>query len=194
MQRIIEQIKLQAAMVGNSSVRTRMGTVSSYDPDGYCCKVVIQPEGTETGWLPIATPWCGNGWGLMVPVSVGDEVDVHFDDGDLGAGFVSSRFFNDVDRPLHAESGVFYLIHKSGSALKFNNDGSVDVAVSADLRATVGGNATIHVTGKTAWTSDGTIEHDGGTGSPKGVVQGDCMCSYTGKPHPHISGTVKGSK
>jgi hypothetical protein len=56
------------------------------------------------------------------------------------------------------------------------------------------GKCTVHIKGKTAWTSDGTIEWDGGSGSPKGVVQGDSVCAYTGKPHPHISATVKASK
>ena len=56
------------------------------------------------------------------------------------------------------------------------------------------GKCTVHIKGKTAWTSDGTIEWDGGSGSPKGVVQGDSVCAYTGKPHAHISATVKASK
>ncbi len=56
------------------------------------------------------------------------------------------------------------------------------------------GKCTVHIKGKTAWTSDGTIELDGGAGAVKGVVQGDSVCAYTGKPHPHISATVKASK
>jgi len=40
----------------------------------------------------------------------------------------------------------------------------------------------------------GTIELVGASGaSVKGVVQGDCLCTFTGKPHPMISVTVKGS-
>lgn len=31
-------------------------------------------------------------------------------------------------------------------------------------------------------------------GEPKGVVQGDCICAYTGQPHVHISETVKAGK
>lgn len=66
---------------------------------------------------------------------------------------------------------------------------------SGDLKITVSsGKCTVHIAGKTAWTSDGTIEMDGGSGSPKGVVQGDSVCAYTGKPHAHISATVKASK
>ena len=74
-------------------------------------------------------------------------------------------------------------------------EGNDDTTVtSGDITVTVSaGKCTVHIAGKTAWTSDGTIELDGGSGSPKGVVQGDCICTYSGKPHPMISSTVKAS-
>lgn len=74
-------------------------------------------------------------------------------------------------------------------------EGNDDTTItSGDLTVTVSaGKCTVHIAGKTAWTSDGTIELDGGSGSPKGVVQGDCLCTYSGKPHPMISTTVKSS-
>jgi hypothetical protein len=31
-------------------------------------------------------------------------------------------------------------------------------------------------------------------GGMKGVVQGDCICAFTGAPHGHVSGTVISSK
>ena len=31
-------------------------------------------------------------------------------------------------------------------------------------------------------------------GEPKGIVQGDCICAYTGSPHVHISFSVKAGK
>lgn len=38
------------------------------------------------------------------------------------------------------------------------------------------------------------INLDGGTGTPTGVVTGQCICSFTGGPHPDISTNVKASK
>jgi hypothetical protein len=65
---------------------------------------------------------------------------------------------------------------------------------SGDLTISVSaGKCTVHIAGKTAWTSDAGIDLDGGSGSPAGVVQGKCTCAYTGAPHPHISATVKAS-
>ena len=43
---------------------TRQGTVTAYDPDNYAVKVQLQPTGEETGWIPLSSPWVGNGWGL----------------------------------------------------------------------------------------------------------------------------------
>jgi len=78
--------------------------------------------------------------------------------------------------------------------VKIKNSEIVTVETGDITVDVVQGKCTVHIKGKTAWTSDGTIELDGGSGSPKGVVQGDSICCYTGKPHPHISATVKASK
>lgn len=68
------------------------------------------------------------------------------------------------------------------------NTGDITITATA-------GKCTVTIKGKTAWRSDGTIELDGTAGTGvKGVVQGDCICALTGKPHIHISASVKGSK
>ena len=59
----------------------------------------------------------------------------------------------------------------------------------------VAGKCTVHVKGKTVWQSEGTIDIDGtNTGAVKGIVQGDCICPYTRKPHIMVSASVRGSK
>jgi hypothetical protein len=47
--------------------------------------------------------------------------------------------------------------------------------------------------GTTLTMTDSTIESDGGPGAVQGNVQGDCICAYTGAPHPQRSDTVKSS-
>lgn len=126
---------------------TRVGTVSNYDPATYSAKVRIQPEDVETGWLPIASPWVGNGWGLFAAPKVGDVVEVRFQEGGKGAGMIGLRHFGDALRPLSVPSGEFWLQHESGSFLKFRNDGSVELHAAGDLNATVGGQANLTVTG-----------------------------------------------
>lgn len=54
--------------------------------------------------------------------------------------------------------------------------------------------ATVNCTGKATIKANGGIDADGaGAGSVKGCVQGDCMCAFTGLPHPQFSATVKAS-
>lgn len=143
----------QAQMAGNGRASVRLGIVSSYDPSNYSAKVKIQPEDTETGWLPIVSPWVGNGWGIFAPPSVGDLVEVQFQEDGIEAGFICQRFYNDSDRPASVPSGEFWLVHKSGSKLKFLNSGDVELESNANLKATVGGNATITVTGNAFLTA-----------------------------------------
>jgi phage baseplate assembly protein gpV len=187
---------MQAQMAASDTALPKTGIVTSYDPDHYAVKVKLQPEDTiETGWLPLLSPWVGNGWGMFCAPSVGDSVEIQFEQGGAEAAFACMRFFNDQDRPLAAPSGEFWLVHKSGSMLKFHNDGTVELASSSHLTATVGGNLTATVQGDAEVDAQGSITHKGGgASSAGGVVQKDCICAFTGKPHVMISSTVKASK
>jgi uncharacterized protein involved in type VI secretion and phage assembly len=131
---LLNMMRREALKVSGQQSLVRMGIVSSYDADHYAAKVRIQPEGHETGWLPVATPWVGNGWGLFAPPTEGDVVDVHFQEGGREAAFVSLRFFGDEAPPLSVPSGEFWLVHKSGSFVKFHNDGSVELSAASTLR------------------------------------------------------------
>jgi phage baseplate assembly protein V len=103
----------------------KAGIVSSYNPDSYTARVLLQPEGLDTGWIPIASQWIGNGWGLMVPPTPGDQVEVVFSDGNLGNGVIVGRLFSDKQLPPKVDSGELWLVHQTGSAFKLTNDGKV---------------------------------------------------------------------
>lgn len=133
MREMLNMMRLQAEMAGNNRAMTRVCTVISYDPSNYCAKVIIQPDGIETGWLPVTSPWIGNGWGLFAPPLIGDMVEVQFQEGSIEAGFIVGRFFSDEQRPLAAPPGEFWLVHQSGSKLKFHNDGTVELVAAGTL-------------------------------------------------------------
>lgn len=62
------------------------------------------------------------------------------------------------------------------------------IAIETTLKVTVkaGGKAVIEAAG--------TVELKGSTGAAvKGLVQGDCVCAFTGAPHAMVSATIKGS-
>lgn len=140
-------LQKQAALVGDRKMHTRLGTVSGYDKTYYAVKVALQPEGTETGWIPLGSSFVGNGWGLFCAPSIGDMVEVQFQEGDVEAAICCHRFFNDIDRPLPVPSGEFWLVHKSGSSLKFFNDGTVELHTHQNLSVQVDGNLVANVTG-----------------------------------------------
>ncbi|MCF7536147.1 phage baseplate assembly protein V [Pseudomonas petrae] len=121
---------------GDGSTYSRSGTISGYDPSSHCVKVTIQPEGYDTGWIQLSALGVGNGWGVLTGPQLGDEVSVAFDDGDPNLGKVTGRFFSDVNPPPAVPSGETWMLHESGSILRFNNDGTVslhsEVAINYD--------------------------------------------------------------
>jgi hypothetical protein len=170
----------------------RMATVTSYDPEHYAAKVKIQPENYETGFLPIATPWVGNGWGLFAPPSPGDVVDVHFQEGGKLAAYLSLRFFGNSLIPVSVPSGEFRLIHQSGSTLAFRNDGSVELTAAADLNINVTGNVNGFAT---QWNLIGDLIVSGDI-YDRGGVSGSIhtvRTVYNGHTHSDPQGGVTGA-
>lgn len=154
---LLNLMRQQAESVMGNVSHTRIGTVSSYDPNNYAVKVLLQPDGTETGWLPVGSAWVGNGWGMFAPPSIGTMVKVHFQEGNPEAGLVDVGHFNDGARPVNTPAGAFYLIHTTGSALKIKNDGSIDLITHGVLNVTTGGNTNVNVTGQVNLTASGKV-------------------------------------
>jgi phage baseplate assembly protein gpV len=111
---------------------------------------------------------------MLCPPSIGDAVELDFQEADGGVGSCGLRFFNDQDRPLPCPSGEFWLVHQSGSLLKFHNDGSVELHAQTDLNATIGGNANVTVAGNitssaAAWNHTGNVHVSGGDVTADGI-------------------------
>lgn len=112
---------------------SRQGIITAYDPVSYAVKVQLQPTGEETGWIPLCTPWAGNGWGLAAGPMIGAVVEVGFDSGLPGAGMAGGQFYNDTDRCPGPPAGEFWLVHQSGSLLKFLSNGEVLLSAKQKL-------------------------------------------------------------
>lgn len=125
-----------AHMATQGQATTRVCIVSSYDPNTYSAKVLVQPDNNETGWLPVTSTWIGNGWGMFCPPTPGDMVQVEFQEGGIDAGMIVGRFFNDSERPLSVPSGEFWLVHADGAFLKLTNDGKFSVNSQVEIDAT----------------------------------------------------------
>ncbi|MDR3536528.1 MAG: phage baseplate assembly protein V [Acetobacteraceae bacterium] len=115
----------------------RLAIVSSVDSQTACARVLHQPEGVLSGWLPVLALWAGNGWGLVCLPAPGDQVLVLSHDGDPASGIILGGLYSDARRVPSAPIGEFWLVHSSGSSLKMVNDGTVqisgDLHVSGDV-------------------------------------------------------------
>jgi hypothetical protein len=81
---------------------------------------------------------------------------------------------------LYGPNGVALRDTESKSKITITPSGIAIETVGA-VTVIAGGSATIDATG---------IGLKGGSGTQRGVVQGNCVCAFTGAPHPQISATV----
>jgi uncharacterized protein involved in type VI secretion and phage assembly len=147
--------EIDAAFAGRGA---RIGIVDTYDPNRYAARVMLMPEGKLTNWLPIRSAAVGAGWGFLTPPLPGTQVKVIFQEDDVDSGVIIGGVFDlDHAAPTGCPAGEFWLVHQSGSLLKFHNDGSVEVISHQNLTATVGGDLSATVTGKTTVTSTGDV-------------------------------------
>ncbi len=134
-------LKGHASQLDQGWAQPRLGVVSSVDPATFTARVTVQPEGVLSGWLPIAAPWVGAGWGMACPPSPGDQVLLLWQEGDAEHGIVVCRLWSNTAATPGAPVGELWLVHKTGSFLKLHNDGSIESQAQTwthhgDLRVT----------------------------------------------------------
>lgn len=149
MDSFLNVLKAQSSALDQSAGQPRLGVVSSVDPSGYTARVLLQPEGVLSGWLPVLSSWIGAGWGLACPPSPGDQVLVLPQEGDAEHGIIVGRLWSATQAPPAAPSGELWLVHKSGSFVKLVNDGSVVGSATAWVLT-----GDVHVTGNVVVSGD----------------------------------------
>jgi phage baseplate assembly protein V len=153
---LFNKMKAAAATAAERVGQNRWGTVSSTrsTDTGYQVKVLLQPEGVLSGWLPVLSPMVGGSWGLVSPPAIGQQAFVASDLGDPNHGVVLGMAFSTQNTPPQPQvdgnntpvkEGQFAIVHKNGSYLLFDDD-DVRLVTNRDLIATVGRNLTATVT------------------------------------------------
>jgi uncharacterized protein involved in type VI secretion and phage assembly len=127
MDRFLNALKQQSAALDAARGQARYGVVASFDPATYTARVLLQPEGVLSGWLPILSGWVGSGWGLAAPPAPGDQVLVLAQEGDAEHGIIAGRAFSAAAPPPQAPVGEMWLVHASGAFVKLQNDGTVRI-------------------------------------------------------------------
>jgi phage baseplate assembly protein V len=140
--RLSNALRALSSSLDLMSAQAKFGLVSSVNGETGFARVVIQPDGVLSGWLPVVSPWIGSGWGLVCPLSPGDQVLVLPQEGDAEQGVILGGIYSNEQRPPSAPNGEFWLVHKSGSYLKLRNDGSIqikgDLHVEGDVYDSLG--------------------------------------------------------
>ncbi|HFI2181405.1 TPA: phage baseplate assembly protein V [Enterobacter roggenkampii] len=189
-------MRAQQAFAGFSG--TRQGVITAYDPKEYAIKASLQPTGEETGWIPLGTPWAGNGWGFAAGPMIGAEVQIDFDSGTIGVGMAGGQFYNNEDRSPGPPSGELWIVHQSGSVLKFLNSGAVVIQDKSGTVFSLNGNGTSTHTASNGMTINANMQNNGNFQSSGSVKDqngahgslGDLRIKYNGHKH---SGVQTGS-
>lgn len=149
----------------------RHGLVTSYNPKTYLAKVKFQPEGQESGWVPIETGHIGQGYGIAVGLqpgdgkATGDQVIVRYQEGDIESGKIVQRVHSDNDVPPTVQSGemvIWTRFQKSnggpnsaqgaqggnGQQIYLKNDGTITITDGNGATLVMDGNGNIVVTCK----------------------------------------------
>lgn len=178
----------------------RLGYVSSVNPANSAIKVVIEPEGTETGFMAYSTPWIGGpscGW--YAPPAIGTKAVVLFQEGDqevpIGAFLL---WHNGNMPPSGVAEGEALLLHKSGASIKLSNDGKIllngateiDAAAPA-LNITTTGNVNV-VAGGSANIDSDSVNLGHTSGALQSLINAIAVAVYNGHTHNDPQGGVTG--
>lgn len=113
--------------------RPRIGTVTSWDPKTHSAKVMLMPENIETGWIPVSNHHAGNGYGVLIGLEIGEQVEIGFQEGDISSPRIMGRLHSDEDKPPEVKSGEVLIKHKSGSALFIDENGNIHLKSSGNV-------------------------------------------------------------
>lgn len=184
----------------------RFGTIAEVNHDAR--RVRVSSGELTTDWLKWRAGRAGatRTWD---PPTLGEQVMVLSPSGVLENGIVVPSIYSDVHDAPDGSPDTHVTQYPDGAVTSYNHvthvmavSGIKDLNINAtgNVNITNEGNTVVNTTGKADVTAGGKatvtapeVEMTDGSGS-KGCVQGDSLCSFTGKQHPHVSATVKASK
>lgn len=188
--RLTNSVLGRAAQQGQSVGQPRLGMVASYDPKTFLVKVMIEPDGLLTGWLPIATTAVGSGTMRVAP-TVGDQCLVVPQEGDTGAMVVTGFIHSQSARPpqkadairgeeSELKSGEGLWTGPRGQFIRMNSDGTV--LLKAEQFNVEG---KLHVTGNITCEADvladGNVRADGDVSADGTVSAAEEVIDREGK-------------
>lgn len=180
-------IRQQASMVQNSITQTQVGTVVAYDPATFTVIVQLYPQDADTpalqtGWIPLFTLSTNQQWGIFVPPSLGDLIEVHYQEGSLQNAYAGLRAIMQGNSP-NVPSGEMWFIHASGSYVKITNDGKVSINGNVEIDVI---SPVVNITCATSATISAPVVNLG-NGTLSTLMNGSALTIYN--EHTHIDST-----
>jgi phage baseplate assembly protein gpV len=140
----LELTKQHAQNQASQFMSASTGYITSFDRTAWAAKVMLEPSGIETGWLPMPTTYAGSGFGFVGDIDDQTECSVIFESGNPNNGKIVCLHFED-DTPPTIGPGEAVFVHKSGSTLRFLANGNVEVNPAGILALAGGGPALARV-------------------------------------------------
>jgi len=162
MSRLENAMRIRMQGDASTSTNCRWGIVNG--AKDATVKVLIQPEGVQTDWLPLLSSAVGGGWGLVHVPPNGTPVFLIPDAGDHESFVVAGSTWSATNAPPAAAQGEVWLVHSSGSFVKLTNDGKLSIQDAGGCSLVFSNNGTATLTGTLAVTGD-IIDVNGGHGS-----------------------------
>jgi phage baseplate assembly protein gpV len=205
-------VKAHITSMAQSYAYTKFGRIKEYDPKTCFVKVAYYNPDTDdwdllSNWLFYMTAVQGRGddseaktgdvWGNVHGPNINEQVVVIPPDGDHNNGIVIGSCYTDPRPPpqLNGEftaSGEWLYMHKTGSYIKYTNDGDLFIKAKRNLRVIVDGKADITVLGDTNLTVGGNVAANV-DGSLSATVGGSVTANVDGSLTANVGGSMTAS-
>ena len=165
-------------------------------------RVRVAVDGMESDFIPVVCS-SARGTSIHTELEVGEQVLVLTPDGEISHGFVLGAVYQKEKEPAGKHSMVFrdgltIDYDETSKTLRLSGARGVVVncedAVSVKAKtASVTASESVSVVGKTV-SIDGKDISLGADLATGGVVTTECLCAFTGKPHPDGSVGVRAKR
>lgn len=165
-------------------------------------RVRVAVDGLQSDFIPVVSS-SARGTSIHTELEVGEQVLVLTPDGDISHGFVLGAVYQKEKEP----AGKHTMVFRDGLTIDYNEtsktlqlSGAAGVVINCSdavsitaKTASVKTTESVSVVG-TAVSIDGKSIALGADLATGGVVTTECLCAFTGKPHPDGSAGVRAKR
>lgn len=127
--------------------QARIGIVQSIDPLKANVRVLMQPEGVLSGWLPVMSMMIGTGWGVLSLPLPGDQVVIIADNGYGDHGIVIGALYSDQQTPPTALPGEVLIKHQTGANIHITAAGQISLTDASGTSVTLNDTGNVMISG-----------------------------------------------